>query len=78
MGCHPILPYCGAARVGWDERLGFLTKGRGISDHALAALPVTQASVERFSAMRLLLLDLRSLLKRDAIEAMLLVRTSMI
>ena len=46
---------------------------------ALAALPVTQVSVERlFSAMRLLLSDLRSRLKQDAVEAMLLLRTNMI
>ena len=37
---------------------------------APAALPVTQVSVERlFSAMRLLLSDLRSRLKQDAVEA---------
>jgi hypothetical protein len=39
---------------------------------------VTQVSVERpFSAMRLLLSDLRSLLKQDAVEAMLLLRANM-
>ena len=37
---------------------------------ALAALPVTYVSVERlFSAVRLLLRDLRSWLKQDAVEA---------
>ena len=45
----------------------------------LAALPVAQVSVERlFSAKRLLLSDLRSRLKQDAVEAVLLLRTSMI
>ncbi|KAF0292196.1 hypothetical protein FJT64_009767 [Amphibalanus amphitrite] len=40
---------------------------------ALAALPVTQVSIERlFSAMRLLLTDLRSRFKQDAVEAILL------
>ena len=44
----------------------------------LAALPVTQVSVERlFSAMKLLLTDLRSRLKPDAVEAMLMLRTNM-
>ena len=46
---------------------------------ALAALPVTRVSAERlFSAMRLLLSDLRSRLKQDAVKAMLLLRTNMI
>ena len=46
---------------------------------ALAKPPVTQVSVERlFSAMRLLLSDLRYRLKQDAVEAMLLPRTKMI
>ena len=45
----------------------------------LDALPVTHVSVGRlFSAMRLLLSDLRSRLKQDAVEAVLLLRTSMI
>ena len=44
---------------------------------ALAALPVTQVSVERlFSAMKLLLTDLRSRLKGDILEAMLLLRSN--
>ena len=44
----------------------------------LASLPVTQVSVERlFSAMKLLLTDLRSRLKPDAVEAMLLIRSNM-
>ena len=46
---------------------------------ALAALLVTQVSVERlFSAMRLLLSDLLSRLNQDAVEAVFLLRTSMI
>ena len=46
---------------------------------ALAALPVAQVSVERlFSAMRLLLSDLRCSLNQDAVEAVLLLCTSMI
>ena len=46
---------------------------------ALAALPVAQVSIERlFSAIRLLLSDPRSRLKQDAVEAMLLLHTSMI
>ena len=46
---------------------------------ALAALPVTQVSVERlFSEMRLLLSGQRSRLKQDAVEAMFLLRTNMI
>ena len=50
-----------------------------LCNQALAAIPVAQISVERlFSAMRLLLYDLRSLLKQDAVEAMLLLRTNMI
>ena len=45
----------------------------------LAALLVTQVSVERlFSIMRLLLSDLQSRLKQDAVEEVLLLRTSMI
>ena len=45
----------------------------------LAALPVTQVSVELLSfAMSLLLKDLRSLRKQDAVEVMLLLRTIMI
>ena len=41
----------------------------------MAALPATQVSVERlFSAMKLLLTDLRSRLKEDILEAMLLIR----
>ena len=44
----------------------------------LAALPVTQVSVERlFSAMRLLLSDLRSRLKQDAVKALLVLRTNL-
>ena len=44
----------------------------------LASLPVTQVSVERlFSAMKLLLTDLRSRLKPDIVEAMLLIRSNM-
>ncbi|KAF0304524.1 hypothetical protein FJT64_002717 [Amphibalanus amphitrite] len=44
---------------------------------ALAALPVAQVSIERlFSAMRLLLTDLRYRLKQDAVEAILLLRTN--
>ena len=39
---------------------------------------VTQVSVERlFSAMKLLLTDLRSRLKPDVVEAMLLLRTNL-
>ena len=46
---------------------------------ALAALPVTRASVERlFSAMRLLLSDLRSRHKQDAVKALLLLIANMI
>ena len=42
-------------------------------------LPVSQVSVERlFRAMRLLLSDLRLLLKQDVVEAVLLLCTSMI
>ena len=42
----------------------------------LAAFPVTQVSVERlFSVMKLLVHDLRSRMKPDVIEAMLLLRT---
>ena len=45
--------------------------------YALAAMPVTQVSVERlFSAMKLLITNLRSRLKEDAVEAMLLLRTN--
>ena len=48
------------------------------SSLALAALPVA-VSVERFvSPMRLLLSNLRSRLKQDAVEAMLQLRTKMI
>ena len=55
------------------------TAVRPCSSLALAALLVTQVSVERlFSAMRLLLSDLRSLLKQDTVEAVLLLRTSII
>ena len=44
-----------------------------LCNQALAVLLVTQVSVERlFSAMRLLLWDLRSRLKQDAVEAVLL------
>nr|XP_057906399.1 uncharacterized protein LOC131103824 [Doryrhamphus excisus] len=44
---------------------------------ALAALPTTQVSVERlFSAMKLLLTDLRSRMKEDIVEAMLLIRSN--
>lgn len=44
----------------------------------LAALPVTQVSVERlFSAMKLLITDLRSRLKPDVVDAMLLLRTNL-
>ena len=50
-----------------------------LCNQALTALPVTQVNVEwLFSAMRLLLLDLWSPLKQDAVEAMLLLCTSMI
>ena len=60
---HPILPHCGAAPCSL----------------VLAALPVTQVSVEwLFSAMRLLLLGLRSWLKQVAVERMLLFHTNMI
>ena len=46
---------------------------------ALATLLVMQVSVERlFCAMRLLLSDLRSRLRQDAVEAMLLFHTNMI
>ena len=42
-------------------------------------LPAKQVSVERlFSAMRLFLSDPRSQLKRDAVEAVLMLRTNMI
>ena len=45
----------------------------------LAALPVMLVSVERlFSAIRLLLKDLQSRLKQDAVEAVLLLRTSIV
>ena len=45
----------------------------------LATLPVVQVSVEwLLSAKRLLLSDLRSRLKQDAVEAVLLLRKSMI
>ena len=44
-----------------------------------AALPVTQVSFGRlFSAIRLLLSDMRSRLKQDAVDAIFLLRTKMI
>ena len=50
-----------------------------LSNQALDTPPETQVIVERlFSAMRLFLSDLRSLLKQDAVEAMLRLRTNMI
>ena len=53
-----------------DVILSYPTAMRSCS-RALAALPVTQVSVERlFSAMELLLSDLRSWLKQDTVEAM--------
>ena len=45
----------------------------------LAALPVTQVSIERlFSAMKLLLTDLQSGLKPDVVEAMLVLCTNLL
>ena len=64
----------------WDVIASYPTAVRPCS-LALAAIPVTQVSVVRlFSAMWLLLSDLRSRLKQDAVEAMLLLllRTNMI
>ena len=50
-----------------------------LCNQAFAVLPVTQVNVEwLFSAMRLLVSDLRSLLQQDAVEAMLLLCTNMI
>ena len=63
----------------WDVIPSYRTAVRPCS-LALAALPVTQVSVERlFSAMKLLLSDLRSRLMQDsAVGAMLLLRANMI
>lgn len=45
----------------------------------LGALLVTQVSVERlFSAMKLIITDLRSRLKPDVVEAMLLIRSNLL
>ena len=57
----------------WDVIPSYPTAVRPCS-LALAALPVTQVSVERLFSMRLLLS--RSRLKKDAVEAMLLLRTT--
>ena len=65
-------------RDAWDVIPSYPSAVR-LSNQALAALPVTQISVERlFSAMRLLLSDLRSWLKQNTVEAMPLLRTNMI
>ena len=64
----------------WDVIASYPTAVRPCS-LALAAIPVTQVSVVRlFSAMWLLLSDLHSRIKQDAVEAMLLLllRTNMI
>ena len=62
----------------WDVIPSYPTAVRPCS-LALAALPVTQVSVERLlSAMRLFLSDLRSRLKQDSIVAMLPLHTNVI
>ena len=62
----------------WDVISSYPTAVRPCS-LALVALPVTQVSVERlFSAIRLLLSDLRYWLMQDAVEAMFLLRTNII
>ena len=62
VGRHPIISHCGA---GLMPRAGCAPGDAG-QRRAL------------FSAMRLLLSDIRSWLKQDAVEAMLLLRTNMI
>ena len=64
----------------WEDIPSYPTAVRPCSV-ALAAIPVTQVGVERlFSAMWLLLSDLWTRLKQDAVETMLLLllRTNMI
>ena len=62
----------------WDVIPSYPTAVR-LSNQAIAALPSTLVSVERlFFSMRLLLEDLGSLLKQNAVEAMLLLHTNMI
>ena len=61
----------------WDVIPSYPTADR-LSNQALAALPVTEVSVERFSAMKLFLSGLRSWLKQNAFEAKLLLCTNTI
>ena len=61
----------------WDAIPSYPTAVRPCS-LALAALPVTQVSVERLFAMKPLLSGLLSRLKQDAVEAMLLLRANII
>ena len=61
----------------WDVIPSYPTEARPCS-LALAALPVTQISVERLFAMKSLLSGLLSRLKQDAVEAMILLRASII
>ena len=62
----------------WDVIPSYDTEVR-LSSQTLAAFSVTKVSVERlFFAMMILPPDLRSLLKQNATEAMLLLRKNMI